>query len=589
MRIQRKWIVKISAALVLLITLMSFQNCGQINVAALPPPPPLNLASKSLPRGSYCSQTGSRFGAQVRFVFVMDMSISNLGNAAPDCNPDFIDLDGRCPWKLAMNMAPTDKPGMRFNIVDGSQGFIAKCGTQVDFQYSVMGFSSDKVFGNIADSCVSPFKTAQNVKQNVQALRDLQNSDSAKDGTFSPPYQSPFQMGETFYSKAISCLQQKIEYDAGNTADSPLYQVFFLTDGRPTDSLTGGACAGLTNEQCIETIYKPSLQSLRDYTRSKAGNLKFQPIYYGNETGAARDSAKQALNGMAEAANGEEDPSIPPSQKTQTLEISDFTTLTDQLCSAYKPQAQVAYEQQYAWAVNLSSVYENGKQEPDSDMDGIPDKDDPNPLNPRSSGGVLDKLCRLKNGNTPCVKPSVGCDLEFIGLGLNRCDVEVAQQIYGKTLTGFDTDGDGLPDFLEIRMGLNPTIPDLGPADLDGDGISNEQEIRWGLNPELVNKNVPDKDKLRMSTVQVAQPGCDSGLKYQFTFDQIPLAENLAYTGKIGNLDTTLQAGENQIMLISIQQPIGQQNLKKKMTIQLLKSNQTGEPVVGPVQVLGDY
>ena len=146
-----------------------------------------------------------------------------------------------------------------------------------------------------------------------------------------------------------------------------------------------------------------------------------------------------------------------------------------------------------------------------------------------------------------------------------------------------------LPDFIEIRMGLNPTIPDLGSADLDGDGVSNEQEIRWGFNPEYANSAFLEKEKLKMSTRQLVQPGCDSGLKYQFQFDNLPLAENKAFTGKIGNIDTTLQAGENQIMLISVQQAIGQQNVKKKMTIQLLKATQTGAPSVGPVNVIGDF
>ena len=513
-------IFKISFLLIAL--LFSFQNCGKVSVSAMPQVP-IELASKNLPSGSYCAQTGPRFGTQVRFVFVLDMSISNLGNAAPRCG-DYQSNDNRCIWRLGMGLTPaqdpyrntettTDKDGLRFDIIDGDglagkpQGFILKCGTQVDFQYSVMGFSSDIMFGGVADSCVSPFKTAQNVKQNVSALRTLQNTDKAADGTFSDPYVSPFKMGETFYSKAISCLQTKIEYDAGHSSDNPLYQVFYLTDGRPTDFLRS-PCAGLTSQQCqtkyptyfqcdslsgdakatcqtnfyTQFVYKPNLEDLRDYTRSKAGNLKFQPIYYGKETGEMRENAKAALNAMAEAANGEEDPNLLPSQKTQTLEIADFTTLTDQLCSKYKPQAQVAYQEQFHWAINLTSLYVDGKQEADSDMDGVIDRLDPNPLNPRSSGGVLDKLCMMKNGTTPCIQPFPDCDKQMVGLGLNACDIEVAKQIYGQTLTGFDTDGDGLPDFLEIRMGLNPTVSDLGLADRDGDGLTNYQEIQMGLN-----------------------------------------------------------------------------------------------------------
>ncbi|EEX91501.1 thrombospondin type 3 repeat family protein [Vibrio orientalis CIP 102891 = ATCC 33934] len=53
-----------------------------------------------------------------------------------------------------------------------------------------------------------------------------------------------------------------------------------------------------------------------------------------------------------------------------------------------------------------------------------------------------------------------------------------------------DSDGDGLPDFLEIRMGLDPNnvdsdgdgIPD-GEEDNDGDGVINRAEYELGLDP----------------------------------------------------------------------------------------------------------
>jgi hypothetical protein len=46
-------------------------------------------------------------------------------------------------------------------------------------------------------------------------------------------------------------------------------------------------------------------------------------------------------------------------------------------------------------------------------------------------------------------------------------------------LTG-DTDGDGIPDDVEIREGLNPNDPSDALADFDGDGLNNRQEIELG-------------------------------------------------------------------------------------------------------------
>ena len=40
-----------------------------------------------------------------------------------------------------------------------------------------------------------------------------------------------------------------------------------------------------------------------------------------------------------------------------------------------------------------------------------------------------------------------------------------------------DADGDGIPDDLEISVGLNPNDPIDGIEDLDGDGLTNKEEL----------------------------------------------------------------------------------------------------------------
>jgi Bacterial TSP3 repeat len=75
-----------------------------------------------------------------------------------------------------------------------------------------------------------------------------------------------------------------------------------------------------------------------------------------------------------------------------------------------------------------------------------------------------------------------------------------------------DSDQDGLPDNVEIALGLDPNNPDTngngildGDEDLEGDGLSNKWELRYGYDPILSDtdgngvadgEEDPDFDKL---------------------------------------------------------------------------------------------
>jgi len=64
--------------------------------------------------------------------------------------------------------------------------------------------------------------------------------------------------------------------------------------------------------------------------------------------------------------------------------------------------------------------------------------------------------------------------------------------LFGTDPNAFDTDGDLLPDGIEIRtMGLNPTVPDDNQGDLDSDDLDNLDEVIFGTR---LNRSDSDRD-----------------------------------------------------------------------------------------------
>jgi hypothetical protein len=62
-------------------------------------------------------------------------------------------------------------------------------------------------------------------------------------------------------------------------------------------------------------------------------------------------------------------------------------------------------------------------------------------------------------------------------LGLRDCE-----KLYlGLNPTSFDFDGDGIPDYLELRCGLNPKNANDAPLNITGDGVANIDKCKQGL------------------------------------------------------------------------------------------------------------
>ncbi|MBN1420127.1 MAG: IPT/TIG domain-containing protein, partial [Planctomycetes bacterium] len=73
---------------------------------------------------------------------------------------------------------------------------------------------------------------------------------------------------------------------------------------------------------------------------------------------------------------------------------------------------------------------------------------------------------------------------------------EAAEWLY---LLAKDRDGDGIPDVVETRSGLDPNDPSDGDEDFDGDGLSNREEHELGIDVRAADTDgdgIPDGDEI---------------------------------------------------------------------------------------------
>lgn len=89
-----------------------------------------------------------------------------------------------------------------------------------------------------------------------------------------------------------------------------------------------------------------------------------------------------------------------------------------------------------------------------------------------------------------------GCGLP-IPLGVEKCIYCGVAQKKDEAPT-FDTDGDGIPDEVEKKLGLDPADPADAQGDLDGDGFTNIEEILAKTDPADAKSHPDLIDSLRL-------------------------------------------------------------------------------------------
>lgn len=191
---------------------------------------------------------------------------------------------------------------------------------------------------------------------------------------------------------------------------------------------------------------------------------------------------------------------------------------------------------------NLNVAYSGNKIAVDTDADGLPDALETtlgmNPENRRSHGPILDSVCLKVYGGDPtaCTALTSSCTAKADKTeyaGLNRCDLKALGALSVATdtpMTGWDTDLDSVPDFLELLSGTSPLILDNN-SDPDSDGKPNISEISGFSNPNVAGAQA---DSIIVSALQKTDTpegvDCTGGTYYSASLIQVPMLSVGPYT-----------------------------------------------------------
>ncbi|MGE0526378.1 MAG: hypothetical protein AB7P49_04885, partial [Bdellovibrionales bacterium] len=119
-------------------------------------------------------------------------------------------------------------------------------------------------------------------------------------------------------------------------------------------------------------------------------------------------------------------------------------------------------------------------------------------------------------------------------MGLSRCDLKALSSpqnpIVDSRMTGWDTDFDAIPDFIEILTSSNALVANE-LDDADSDGMPTSMEVGAFRDPNHTDSSSPMeriRSELNQKTAPADQP-C-AGDYYEATLTQGPLTELVPYT-----------------------------------------------------------
>lgn len=529
MRLVRSQLNLLFSLSLLFFGLSVFQNCSDVEIESIDYPVLINRIDSGATY-TMCPHTELKPPQNTKFIFALDMSVSNIGGWIHQINGSY----RYSYWDRTKN---TDIEGLRFDAV---KAFLDGCGLQAGNEFLAIGFSHNAGtivgVGKKSLSCNTHFGSASTAKNSIDQLKQAQLDErpwyEQWEQTHLTSSSWPGVLGATSYNSALNCIDTVMtrEFSSSSHIGTDNYHIFMVSDGTPNDGHQKGCNTKPKEER--EACYLQGVDETTSYimqmgiARQKV--MRLHGISYENE---AR-GAKKFLDLIS--ANG---------NTGSAVELDGFENFADALCESIISQAAIDYQPDFAAAVNLSVLRRNGILQADSDMDGLTDKEEGNlgydPLKARSAGvdGVLDGICKKLGGKVQCQerRDAVTCDSSrFNSMGLSECDIKILglNQEGEMKEWGLDSDDDGMPDLVEILKGTDPLIKDMS-FDPDSDGQSTRSEILLGRDPFEVDGEIPDNElsqfEVKYEGKVEDEPSCQFGA-WKLSLKNSPVIEVKAYS-----------------------------------------------------------
>lgn len=116
-----------------------------------------------------------------------------------------------------------------------------------------------------------------------------------------------------------------------------------------------------------------------------------------------------------------------------------------------------------------------------------------------------------------------------------------------------DSDGDGVPDFIEKLKGFNVNKDDMNIDGIDGDGITNKQELQNGTDPLFYDSGVKNIDYKVSLDSGIDNVGCGTDqLVYKFDVSSIKLVAVSSFADAVNTKTTqfTLSHNDNENVVL---------------------------------------